>query len=179
MRSAEIALTVGRCLIDTIVEKYLQSKAKHLLLTYRLTQRIHTKEIKMKLGTQTNSLTNHLYSRMTIGAPEAAKGMSATILGWSDRHAATVQGVERTSSGKVIVTITRDKKTLVKAAACIGEQPEYAFESDPEGSPYHFRQEADGKWEEIQKNKETGRWIKTKGYGLILGKREEYRDPTF
>ena len=47
----------------------------------------------MNIGTQTNSLVNHLYSRMTVGAPAPVVGMAATTLSWTDRHAATVTKV--------------------------------------------------------------------------------------
>lgn len=43
---------------------------------------------KMKLGRETGSLINHLLSHSKEPAP--AVGMGATILGWSDRHPATV-----------------------------------------------------------------------------------------
>ena len=41
----------------------------------------------MNIGTQTSSLVNHLYSRMTIGEPEPTVGMGVTMLSWSDRNA--------------------------------------------------------------------------------------------
>ncbi len=43
----------------------------------------------MKLGTETNSLINNLYSNMTIGAPAQVVGMAATTLSWTDRSVAT------------------------------------------------------------------------------------------
>ena len=44
----------------------------------------------MNLGTETGSVMNHLMSRMVRGEPAPRVGMGATLLSWTDRHAATV-----------------------------------------------------------------------------------------
>jgi hypothetical protein len=44
----------------------------------------------MHLGTQTGSLTNHLYSRIKLPS-EVKVGDGATLLGWTDRYAGTVK----------------------------------------------------------------------------------------
>jgi len=36
-----------------------------------------------------------------------------------------------------------------------------------------------GSWVQVYLNNATGRWIKCKGSGLVLGRREKYRDPSF
>jgi hypothetical protein len=44
---------------------------------------------------------------------------------------------------------------------------------------YWFKREKNGKWCQVFLNRTTGRWIKSKGMGLIIGRREKYRDPSF
>lgn len=53
----------------------------------------------MKLGTQTGSLVNHIYGSSANPVPEV--GMGCTVLGWTDRHAATI--VEVKSPTKIAV----------------------------------------------------------------------------
>lgn len=105
----------------------------------------------MKLGSQTGSLTNHILSRAVIGQPEPVVGMDCTLLAWTDRHAATIRMVTRS-----IITV-----------------------QDDDGGVYHFRKNVGGMWDEVKLNHSTNRWNKTGGYGLRIGTREEYRDPSF
>lgn len=53
----------------------------------------------LKAGTQTASLINHLYSGSISPIPTV--GMGATILSWTDRHAATI--VEVVSHRKIAI----------------------------------------------------------------------------
>jgi hypothetical protein len=72
----------------------------------------------MNIGTQTNSLVNSMYSRMTINAPAPTVGMGATRLSWTDRHAATVTKVAELTS-KVWayeIHIVEDKITVVSGS---------------------------------------------------------------
>ena len=57
---------------------------------------------------ETGSLVNHLMGR--TAAPTPTIGMGATILGYTDRHAATIVDVSKT--GKV-VWIRQDKATRI------------------------------------------------------------------
>ena len=60
----------------------------------------------MKLGTQTGSLTNHIYSRAVIGQPNPEIGMGATVLCWTDRHAATITAILNSSATIIVVRLT-------------------------------------------------------------------------
>lgn len=131
----------------------------------------------MKLGSQTNSLVNHLYSRMTIGAPAPVAGMPATILHWTDRSPATVFRVF--TVGKAVIVELRDDDYTRTDTNGLSESQQYDYKTNVNGSRRYFRQNADGAWQAVFKNPETGRWNKTNGSGLILGRRECYYDPSF
>ncbi len=127
----------------------------------------------MKLGTETSSLINHLYSRATIGEPKATVGMGATILSWTDRYAATVTNVDNNR-----VTVQRDHAKRVDSNG-MSEGQDYEYTPDPHGAEYVFRKARSGQWEEVFFNAETGRWNKSCGYALRLGERCQYRDFSF
>lgn len=97
----------------------------------------------MQLGTQTASLMNHLMSRSTNGAPEPEVGMGATILGWTDRHAATVISWD----GKIL-RVQRDKATRIDTLGMTDAQG-YEYERDPEGCVYDYKRDRSGKWREV------------------------------
>lgn len=132
----------------------------------------------MRLGSQTGSMTNHLYSRMVIGAPEPEVGMGGTIMGWTDRHACTI-----------IEVITKNKKTYIKAQTDtakradkngMSENQEYEYTRNEKGSVYIFMQEKDGRWTECRINDTTGRFNKINGgHGFRIGVRDEYYDFSF
>ena len=126
----------------------------------------------LKLGTQTGSLMNHVYSRAT--APEPAVGMGATILAWSDRYAGTVIAIE----GKVL-TVREDKATRTDDHGMSDMMQDYRYEPNPEGREWHFHPRRRGGWNQVRRNPETGRWNQVAGYGLLLGERRAYHDFTF
>ena len=64
----------------------------------------------MNIGSQTGSLINHLYSRMTINEPEPTVGMGVTMLGWTDREAGTIVEV---NMKKRYIAVTEDRKSVV------------------------------------------------------------------
>ena len=130
----------------------------------------------MKLGTQTASLTNHLYSRMTIGQPDPVVGMGATVLCWTDRHAATVTALLN-SSGTIIVVREDYARRIDKNG--MSESQEYEYSRNTEGRRYIFRKGAHGDWQQIEINSKTQRWNKVEGPGLRIGEREEYHDFSF
>lgn len=117
-----------------------------------------------KLGTQTGSLVNHLYSGSKMPAPEV--GMGATRLCWSDRHAATI--VEVSKSGKALA-IVEDIATRIDKNG-MSESQEYTF-APGTGSPV---------WYTLRKN---GAWVRKgdsiKGERLAVGGRSEYHDFSF
>lgn len=108
------------------------------------------------------SVINRLMEGSKQPIPEV--GMAATICLWSDRYAGTVASVSRTGHQ---VAVRRDKATLV-AGNMMSEGQEYRYEADPEGALYVFSRRKDGSYREVRGTK-----------GLLLGQREEYRDPHF
>ena len=96
-------------------------------------------------------------------------GDGATIVMWSDRHAATVTEVRKTKSGKLVVTGQRDKATRVDGRGMTDAQ-EYTYERDLTGGKYTFTERKDGVLREKGSNS---------GSTLSLGKRMEYYDFCF
>lgn len=134
----------------------------------------------MNIGTHTNSLVNHLYSRMTIGAPAPAVGMAATTLSWTDRHAATVTKVfELTSKVWAYeIHVVDDIVTVISGSTHDGTA-EFAFTPTNDGYAALYRMSRKtGAWTHGYINKATGRFLKTQG-GLILGRRDHHVDPSF
>ena len=134
----------------------------------------------MNIGTHTSSLVNHLYSRMTVGAPAPTVGMAATTLSWSDRHAATVTSVTELTS-KVWayeITVVEDKALVISGSTHDGSAT-FAFVPNPDGYPALYRMNRKtGAWTHGYINKATGRFLKTSS-GLILGRRDHHVDPSF
>jgi len=134
----------------------------------------------MNIGTQTNSLVNHFYSRMTVGAPAPEVGMAATTLSWTDRHAATVTAVAELKS-KVWayeIRVVDDEVLVIKGSTHDGSAT-YAFAPGIYNHADTYRMERKtGKWVRGYINQDTGRFAKSTG-GLILGKRDHYVDPSF
>jgi hypothetical protein len=135
----------------------------------------------MNIGTQTNSVVNHLYSRMTIGAPAPVVGMGATKLSWTDRHAATVTKVTKLKS-KVWayeIFVIEDKPTVVSGSVHDGSAV-YTFEPNPSGYADMYRMDSKtGKWVRGYINQQTGRFKQRRSGGLILGMRDHHFDPHF
>jgi len=131
----------------------------------------------MKLGTQTGSVINHLHSRAVIGQPDPKPGMGATILGWTDRTAATIFRVFQV--GKATIIETRDDHTTCVSGSAHDGSATYEHKIDVKGHARHFRRKADGMWECVYMNQDTGRWNKSSGQGLRIGERDTYYDPSF
>ena len=123
----------------------------------------------MRLGSDTGSLVNHVLSRQTGTFPVI--GDPATILHWSDRTPATVTGWDR---DRQIVTLREDDATCTDF-----DQQTYTFERSEFGATYHFKREKNGSWVQVFFRTTSNRWFKSKGMGLIIGRREKYRDPSF
>ena len=134
----------------------------------------------MNFGTQTNSLVNHLYSRMTDGAPAPTVGMAATTLSWTDRHAATVTKVfELTSKVWAYeIHVVDDIVTVISGSTHDGTA-KFATTPTNDGYAALYRQDRKtGAWVRGYINIETGKFKKGTG-GLILGHRDHYVDPSF
>ena len=127
----------------------------------------------MKLGSETNSLTNHLLSRAVIGQPEPTVGMGATILCWTDRHPATIVAIV-----DGILTVQEDNHKRIDSNG-MSESQDYEYTRNPTGATYYFRAGKDGKWQEVVKNENTGRWNRSASAGLRIGEREKYHDFSF
>ncbi len=127
----------------------------------------------MKLGTQTGSLVNHIYSRMTNGQPTPEVGMGATLLSWTDRHAATIVHV----NGMGDLIIVQEDHAVRTDANGMSESQAYHYTANPHGALYTFRKTKTGAWQEVYLNEKTGRYNKTDG--LRIGERQTYRDFSF
>ena len=122
----------------------------------------------------TGSLINQLYSSMTINAPAPEVGQAATMLLWSDRNPGTV--VEVNKKGRYIVV--QEDRAIVTSGSSLGA-PEYRYERNPEGSRHYFRKSSNGRWVNVARKPETGRFVQLKTLGLLLGERQKYWDPSF
>jgi hypothetical protein len=128
----------------------------------------------MNIGTQTNSLVNHLYSRMTIGEPEVFVGMGVTFLSWTDRNPGTVVEVN-TKKNYIVATDDSYSRTDNNG---LSESQEYAYTSNPDGHKRYFRKDKNGQWRSMHHN-ENGRLVYSGVGGLRVGKREKYHDFSF
>lgn len=137
----------------------------------------------MKLGTQTASMTNHLYSRAVIGQPEPEVGMGATILMWTDRHAATVAEIVYRSYATLVIAVQEDTARRTDTNG-MSECQSYSYEPNPRGRIHYFRRRKNGTWQEVTRDRMTpGRVrylvVEGGGSGLRLGERSEYHDFSF
>lgn len=124
----------------------------------------------MKLGRDTGSLVNHIYSRSSL-VPEI--GMGATLLHWSDRDAATVIAW----NGKLL-TVQQDKAIRHKDNIGMREDQRYDYERDPDGQIHHFKLTPKG-WMKVWFNPDTQRWNTVGKGGIVVGRRETYYDYSF
>jgi hypothetical protein len=127
----------------------------------------------MNAGTQTGSLVNHMYSRMTIGAPEPTVGMGVTMLSWTDRDAGTIVEV---NDKKRYIAVTEDSKTRIDNNG-ISESQQYEFTAVMDGYRNYYRKDRKGQWRRCYFNN-NGRLVFGTG-GLIIGHRESYYDFSF
>ena len=129
----------------------------------------------LKLGTQTGSVTNHLFSRASFTMPEV--GMGATLLKWSDRSPATISSVFEKGKYLYIGIQTDNYKRIDNNG--MSENQKYEYTPNPKQPETFFRYDGDS-WQEVRKNHITGRWIKVEyGDGILIGKREKYYDMSF
>lgn len=132
--------------------------------------------MSLKLGTQTASLTNHLYSRMTKGQPEPEVGMGATVLCWTDRLPATIVWVGALR-GRPFLTVQQDTATRTDKNG-MSESQSYDYAPNPDGRCWRFSQTKDGAWREVTLNNRAN-YVFADGAGLRIGEREKYRDFSF
>ena len=127
----------------------------------------------MKLGTQTNSVVNHLYSRATIGQPIPTVGMGATVLSWTDRHAATI--VEVISPKFIAITYDTAERT---DNAGMSESQEYVYTSNFDDAKRFVKLDKNNAWRPVSKN-QNGNFVYDNGNGLRIGERRSYHDFSF
>lgn len=136
----------------------------------------------MKLGSQTGSVINHLLARGTIGQPEVKVGMGATILCWTDRHAATIFRVFEWRD--LVAVETRDDDAKVVKGSGHDGSAEYEYKTCVRGYRRYFVLK-DGIWRECGVISEPDQPMKLKlgtkgsGHGLRIGSRDAYHDPSF
>lgn len=128
----------------------------------------------MKLGTDTGSLINHVYSQSNVYVPSVGEG--ATVLGWSDRQAATVVSVERKGKGHLII-VQYDTATRADNNG-MSDAQEYEFTANPNGVKCTYRLWDDGRLHSVYKN-DKGRYVKSGDGGVRFGKRSQFYDYSF
>ncbi|CPW67078.1 hypothetical protein [Mycobacteroides abscessus] len=112
------------------------------------------------------SLHNMIAANTRSAAPQV--GMGATIVMWSDRHAATIVGVSDSGS---TVSVQRDRATRTDNYG-MSDSQSYAYSPNPEASIQAFTL------------RKTGRWVRRGepekgGTVLLIGQRDEYYDYSF
>ena len=112
------------------------------------------------------SLQNRINENSRMPAPKV--GDAATITLWSDRHAATITRVNK--SGRLI-WVQHDKVRRTDRNGQ-SESQSYEYERDPNGRIDIFTLRKNGRW--VQRGEGLHN-----GTGLLIGHREEYRDPCF
>lgn len=130
---------------------------------------------------QFGSVMNDLMDRGTINQPKPTVNDGATVLLWSDRHAATIISVEDRPHGGWRIVVQEDTATVVKGSTFDGSA-EYEYSANPDGvkRTYEFFPK-EGRWRQLRTG-DNGRFYKIPrgdGDGLTIGQRREYRDPTF
>jgi hypothetical protein len=118
----------------------------------------------MKAGTETGSLTNHMYSRTVVakdGEPiKPTVGVGVTMLSWTDRRPGTITKVTPCQ-----IHVQEDSATRIdKNGMCESQHYEYA--PNPNTPVTVFRK--------------TKRGFRDRGgRGLLIGVREKYYDYSF
>lgn len=127
----------------------------------------------LELSTQTGSIMNHMMSRQTQNQPIPTVGMGATLLGWTDRYAATIIAVT-----DQIITVREDRAIRTDSNGA-SEMQEYTYKPDPDGRVFHYKF-IDGAWHQVRINERTNHWMTQEGgYGLMIGHRDHYYDYSF
>jgi len=111
--------------------------------------------------------TNSIMARMTKGAPEPEVGMGATIIMWSDRHAATIIEVARFKTGAragqvKAVTVQEDHAQRVDKNG-MGDNQHYVYLPNPQGNTWTFKVRPNGSFGD-------------KMWSLAIGFRDEHYD---
>lgn len=130
----------------------------------------------INLGTNVGSLTNYVVGNSKSADPEV--GMAATILSWSDRHAATIVEVF-TKRGSHYVGVQQDiaKRTDTNG---MSEDQDYEYTPNLTAGVLYYK-EKNGRWVGVGPDPVTRKGLREgngSGY-LAIGRREEYYDHSF
>lgn len=116
--------------------------------------------------THTGSFVNALYGSANQADPQVGDG--ATVLGWTDRHAATI--VEVSNNGKTIVIQEDDAKRVDSNG--MSESQTYEFTPNPNAPRKTYTRRKNGQY--------VRQGDPMKGGGRILvGRRDHYYDFSF
>lgn len=129
----------------------------------------------MQVGTETNSLVNHIYSR--TASLEPVVGMGVTLLHWTDRSAGTIFRIFTVGKSAYIEVREDHCKRIDKNG--MSEDQQYEYKTDVKGSRQVFKRQDNGRWVRVRKSETTGRWVKAEGCGLLIGQRRAYHDFSF
>lgn len=131
----------------------------------------------MRLGSETNSVVNHLYSRSVVGQPSPAAGMGVTFLHWTDRSPGTIFKTFVVGS-RLIIECRADDYERIDSNG-MSEDQSYKFTTKVNGAKSYYRREKDGKWQNVRWDADIKRWVKAGGSGLRIGLRGAYHDFSF
>lgn len=129
----------------------------------------------MKLGTQTGSLFNHIMANGSVKDIVIGE-TGATLLSWSDRHAATV--INMFKRGKFDYIVVQEDNAVRTDDNGFSESQTYEYSRNENGSTYMFRI-TDAGFVSVYEDRDTGRIKKGCGQGLMIGRREKYYDFSF
>lgn len=118
----------------------------------------------------TNSLINMIHAQTPTGVFKVGDG--ATILGWTDRHAATITQIDydRKANPKRVY-VQEDIATRTDSNG-MSESQEYTYAPNPNATHIAFTKRKNGRWVR------EGEPMKS-GQALSIGERDEYYDYSF
>jgi hypothetical protein len=138
----------------------------------------------MKLGTETGSTMNHLYSRATKGQPEPAVGMGITFLGWTDRHPGTICAVytDGKENGPIVGFDAQEDDAVRVDSNGMSECQSYEFKPNPLARVKTYRRDRNGLWRRAEatvKGKRVYWRFLDESQEVRLGERDKYHDFSF
>lgn len=121
----------------------------------------------------TGCLPNEVLIRQHKEQPDPKVGMGATLLGWTDRYAATI--IEITGG---VLTVREDHAKRIDTN-CRSDHQLYEYTANPAGGVSQYRLD-NGVWVGVTFNDRTKRFDhEAEGYALIVGIRDHYFDFSF
>lgn len=131
--------------------------------------------MSLRLGSQTGSLANHVWSGPQPIEPEV--DMGCTILKWTDRAAATILEVRKTKQGKIKEIVIQEDTATRTDTNGMSESQTYDYTPNPQGTT-HTARLLKGGWKIFEgKDEDSGR--NSYSAGILIGYRRAYRDYSF